>query len=67
MIMSVPTRAVTRVGITRVQLELDFSQLGRVGFVSTRVFELYFYVLQNCALAAEHFGSTTKAHMKINH
>ena len=42
----VKTRAVTQVGSTRVELELDLSQLGRVGFSSTRVFELDFYVLR---------------------
>ena len=39
-------RAVTRVVPTRVELELDLSQLGRVEFFSTRVFELHFYVLR---------------------
>ena len=44
------SRAVTRVGPTRVELELDLSQLGRVEFFSTRVFELDFYVLRGIFL-----------------
>ena len=43
---NIHTRAVTRVAPTRVELELDLSQLGRVEFFSTRVFELDFYVLR---------------------
>ena len=42
----VARRAVVRVGPTRVELELEKFQLGQVGFFSTRVFELDFYVLR---------------------
>ena len=49
-VVYIGSRAVTRVGPTRVQLELDLSQLGRVEFLSTRVFELDFYVLRGIFL-----------------